>query len=197
MRLLLLLLAAALPAAFAAEPIPLFDGKTLTGWTPLAEGHVVAKDGEIQILSQGKNLWLLHDREFTDFELTVECLMPDDNYNSGIGFRCTPAGDNPKGYQCEVANQESGMLYAIGSGWVWPKDAGEKKKFAEMSAGAFKPKEWNTFRIVVQGDHIRLWLNGTLTADLHDARFTKGRIALQHHGKGALHRFRNILLKEL
>jgi|GEM_PF-2091906 len=74
--LLNLLLAAALPSAFAAEPISLFDGKSLTGWTPLAEGHVVAKDGKILILSHGKNLWLLHVREFTDFELTVECLMP-------------------------------------------------------------------------------------------------------------------------
>jgi hypothetical protein len=29
--------------------------------------------------------------------------MPDDDYNSGIGFRCTPAKGKPKGYQCEVA----------------------------------------------------------------------------------------------
>jgi hypothetical protein len=177
--------------------IDLFDGETLAGWKALAEGDVKVVDGEIQILAKGKNLWLLHEKEFGDFELTAEVKMPDDAYNSGIGFRCAEAKGKPKGYQCEVAGKESGMLYAIGSGWVWPKGNEEKKKFAEMAGDSFKPKEWNTLRIEAEGEQLKIWVNGTLTADVTDQRFAKGRVALQHHGKGGLHRFRKVRVKEL
>lgn len=174
----------------------LFDGKSLDGWTARAKGDVQAKDGEIQILSKGQNLWLVHDEQFEDFELTVEAMMPDDAYNSGIGFRCVGAG-KPKGYQCEIAGPKSGMIYAIGSGWVWPKGADENRRFQQMTKGAFKDGQWNKFRIRCEGNHIQIWLNGVQTADIRDPRFRRGSVALQHHGKGGLHRFRNIRIREL
>lgn len=179
-----------------SEWINLFDGKTLDGWSARAKGDVQAKDGEIQILSKGANLWLVDEDEFDDFELTVEAKMPDDAYNSGIGFRCTGEG-KPKGYQCEVDRAKSGMIYAIGSGWVWPKGDEETRRFKEMSKDAFDNTKWNTFRIRCEGDHIQIWVNDIKTADVRDARFAKGNVALQHHGKGGLHRFRNIKLRKL
>ena len=89
------------------------------------------------------------------------------------------------------------MIYAIGSGWVWPVGAEQAKQFAAMSKDAFDNEKWNTFRIRCEGDHIEIWVNDKQTADVHDDRFTKGNIALQHHGKGGLHRFRNVKLREL
>jgi hypothetical protein len=176
--------------------INLFDGKTLNGWSARAKGDVTAKDGEIQILSKGANLWLVHEGEFADFELIVEAKMPDDAYNSGIGFRCTGEG-KPKGYQCEIDRAKSGMIYAIGSGWVWPKGNDEAAQFKTMAGDCFDNADWNKFRIRCEGDHIQIWINGTQTADVRDDRFAKGSIALQHHGKGGLHRFRNIKLRKL
>ena len=175
---------------------PLFDGKSLKGWTARAEGEVSATNGEIQILSKGKNLWLVHEGEFDDFELSVEVLMPMSGYNSGIGFRCTGEG-KPKGYQCEIENRKSGMIYAIGSGWVWPNGRSESERFTKMVGDSFKVGTWNRFRIRCEGDHIVIHLNGVLTADVHDDRFDGGAIALQHHGKGAIHRFRNIRIRPL
>ena len=134
----------------------------------------------------------MHDTDFADFELEVEVKMPDAGYNSGIGFRCTPV---PRGYQCEIENAKSGMIYAIGSGWVWPKGVEQTKEFKTMSKDAFKKGEWNKFRIHCQGDHIQIWLNGAKTADIKDDRFEKGRVALQHHGKGDVHQFRNVRLR--
>lgn len=183
------------------QGISLFDGKTLEGWSARAKGDVQAKNGEIQILSKGANLWLVHEDTFADFDLTVEAHMPDDAYNSGIGFRCSNADNGgqgkPKGYQCEVAGTKSGMIYAIGSGWVWPKGKEETERFRKMSQGAFKDGEWNKFRIRCEGDRIQIWVNGVETADVRDDRFTKGSVALQHHGKGGLHRFRNIRIRKL
>ncbi|MCA9248056.1 MAG: sulfatase-like hydrolase/transferase [Planctomycetales bacterium] len=175
----------------------LFDGKSLTGWKASAEGDVKAVDGEIQILSRGKNLWLLHEQAWGDFELEVEAFMPAGKYNSGIGFRCQATGGKPKGYQCEVENAKSGMIYAIGSGWVWPKDKAETAKFHDMADGAFKPGQWNRFRIRCQGERIEIWVNDVKTADVRDTRFASGVVALQHHGQGGVHRFRNLRIREL
>lgn len=175
----------------------LFDGKTLNGWTALAEGDVNVTDGEIQILAKGKNLWLLHEKEFENFELTAEVKMPDDSYNSGIGFRCTPAKGKPKGYQCEVAGNITGKIYGIGAGWIWPKGKEEEKRFREMAGESFDPDDWNAIRIRCEGDHIQIWVNDTLTADVRDSTFVKGVVALQHHGKGGVHRFRSIRIQEL
>lgn len=175
----------------------LFNSKDLSGWKALAKGDVEVKDGEIHILSKGANLWLLHEKSFKDFELTAEAKMPDDAYNSGIGFRCIGAGAKPKGYQCEIDRAKSGMIYAIGSGWVWPKGDRETKRFNEMSKDAFDNAKWNHFRIRCQGDSIKIWVNEVLTADIKDERHEAGSVALQHHGKGGLHRFRNIQIREL
>lgn len=185
----------------AADWISLFDGKTLNGWTARAKGDVQVKDGEIQILSQGANLWLVQEDTFDNFELTVEAKMPqDDAYNSGIGFRCSNGkGEKgkPKGYQCEIDRAKSGMIYAIGSGWVWPKGSDESAKFKQMAGDCFQDGQWNKFRIRCEGDHLQIWINGTQTADVHDGRFASGSIALQHHGKGGLHRFRNVKIRRL
>ena len=107
------------------------------------------------------------------------------------GFRCQGIG-KPKGYQCEIDRQKSGMIYAIGSGWVWPRGTSETKRFQQMTKDAFKNDQWNKFRIRCEGERIQIWINGVQTADVRDSRFRSGSVALQHHGKGGLHRFRNI-----
>lgn len=174
----------------------LFNGQSLEGWEARAEGEVSVTDEEIHLLAKGKNLWLVHEGTFADFELEVEVLMPEAGYNSGIGFRCVGDG-KPKGYQCEVENQKSGMIYAIGSGWVWPKGDEESNRFKEMAGESFRVGEWNRFRIRAEGERLQIWVNDTLTADVKDDRFTEGAIALQHHGKGDVHRFRKVRLRQL
>ena len=174
----------------------LFDGASLDGWEARAEGEVAVEEGEIRILSKGKNLWLVHEGVFTNFELEVEARMPAAGYNSGIGFRCTGAA-KPKGYQCEIENAKSGMIYAIGSGWVWPRGPEESKRFKAMAKDSFQVGEWNHFRVRCEGTRVRIWVNDVLTADVDDERHKSGSVALQHHGKGDTHRFRNVRLRVL
>lgn len=177
--------------------ISLFNGQDLSGWEARAEGQVEARDGCIRILAQGKNLWLVHEQEFDDFELEVEAFMPLEGYNSGIGFRCVGDTGRPKGYQCEIENQKSGMLYAIGSGWVYPRNEEENTAFQNRAGTCFRPGEWNHFRIRCEGPHLQIWINDNLTTDVQDSRFDQGRIALQHHGKGDVHLFRKIRIRKL
>lgn len=177
--------------------INLFDGKTLDGWEARSKNQVVkVEDGAINILSKKANLWLVHKQEFSNFQLEVEAKMPKEGYNSGIGFRCSGA-KKPLGYQCEIDNKKSGSIYAIGKGWVLPAKGQPWEGFYETAGNCYKPGEWNKFVIKALGSRIQIWINGHKTADINDDRFTKGQIALQHHGKGDMHYFRNIRIKEL
>ena len=175
--------------------VELFDGKTLAGWTPNFEDQrVEVKNGVIEILSVKKNLWLVHEAEYTDFELEGEIKAPMENYNTGIAFRCDPT---PIGYQCEVFDRQSGSLYAIKKGWVFPSSKSELESFYEIAGDSYKPGEWNHYRIKCVGTHIQIWVNGHLTTDVRDGSFKRGRVAIQHHGKGDVHYFRNLRIRPL
>jgi hypothetical protein len=178
--------------------VSLFDGKTLNGWKAnIKKADVKVVDGEIHMLSKKGNLWLVHNKDYEDFELEVEAFMPSDDYNSGIAFRCTNKGKKPIGFQCEVWAQKSGSIYGIGKGYVLPEGAKDWAAFYKTAGDCFKAGQWNKFRIKCEGSKIQIWINGHQTADVESKLFTKGVFALQHHGRGGVHRFRNIRIKTL
>jgi hypothetical protein len=120
--------------------------------------------------------------------------MPEGTYNSGIGFRCV-SEKKTRGYQCEIDGKKSGAIYAIGKGWVLP-EKNEWDAFYGVAGDCYKEGEWNSFKIRCEGDHIQIWVNGHQTADVTDSGYTHGQVALQHHGKGGVHRFRNVRIRE-
>ena len=72
----------------------------------------------------------------------------------------------------------------------------------EPARKAFKPDQWNKFRIECRGDSIKTYLNGVPAADLKDDMTPKGLIGLQVHGVGGEKeprevRWRNIRIQEL
>lgn len=180
--------------------VELFDGDSLAGWTGARPGEARVRNGEIVMTSSQRNVWISTEREFSDFELTAEAAMPrDPDYNAGIGFRCSvDSNGRTQGYQCEIAEELSGALYAIRSGgWVWPKGDEERHEFFQATGPAFRSGKWNHFRVRCEGSRIRIWVNGILATAVEDEKHTTGRVALQHHGKGGAHRYRNIRIREL
>ena len=80
-------------SALAQEPgfQPLFDGKTLNGWTQAAgKGRYVVQDGMIVCPGDG-NPVLYTEKEYSDFILRFEFLMAPGG-NNGIGIRCPVPG---------------------------------------------------------------------------------------------------------
>lgn len=209
MKFPLSLIAAALLSAFLTahaeeDWIPLFDGKTTEGWTPRAEVEKFeAKDGELHLLSK-KNVWVVSDKEMSDFEFTADVLLPDDAdevaLNSGIAFRLTGESGKPKGYQCEIEALypgENGGVFAIGlGGWLYPKE-NQKKEHRAAVEGILKKGEWNTYRVICEGPSITTFVNGKQIAQIEDTQSTGGYFGIQHHGKGGTIRFRNIKAREL
>ena len=117
------------------------------------------------------------------------------NHNSGIQFRSKALPEwVVSGYQADAAEnnywgclyEEKGKRGMMVNGW---KDKGEK---------VVKLKDWNTYEILCDGDHIQIKLNGMVTADLHDSASLSGVIALQlHRGPPMQAYFRNIEIKVL
>jgi hypothetical protein len=207
---------AGLEAADTAGWVPLFDGKTLDGWTQ-KNGTATYRAENETIVGQTKegspNSFLCTKAEYGDFELEFEVKV-DSRLNSGVQIRSKTkerAGDGEPagrvyGPQVEIEaggrdGAEAGYVYgeATGRGWLTPES--ELKPHRH-----FKDGEWNKFRIVAKGPRIQTWINGNAVADLTDEAIyrthPRGFIGLQVHGiaqdQGPYQvAWRNLRIKEL
>ncbi len=204
-------------AAPAQEAALLFNGKDLTGWTtadgkPITgNGWVVQEGGVLHRAAKGGDIFTA--AEYENYELTWEWKISPAG-NSGLKYRVTGyPGKGLLGFEYQLlddANHPDGKI-------------GPHRQTASLydilppaPDKSLKPVgEWNQSKIVVKGQSIEHWLNGTkvLSVDLasesfkaarakskfkaipHFAENTKGRIMLQDHNDEAW--FRNITLKPL
>lgn len=217
--------------------ISLFNGKDLSNWKiPEGDkGHWKVLNGVIDYDAESeakgdKNLW--SEKEYKDFELYVEWRIKETPYKNPNVPIILPSGlhkldENGKEIKTVVPDSDSG-IYIRGSSkaqiniWCWPIGSGElygyrmdKNMPAEVRRGVTpiynadnNIGEWNTFKITLKGNVLKVELNGHLVINkvkLPDLP-EKGPIALQHHGAKrdgvwagppSLVQFRNIYIKEL
>lgn len=187
-----------------AQWTPLFDGKTLNGWTRINGTAEFSVDkGEIvgKTVKGSPNSFLCSNKHYADFELELD-LKTDPRMNSGVQFRTqsVPGYNNGRvhGYQAEAdptGRGWSGGLYEEGRrGWLQDLSKDEKAR------KAFKNGEWNRYRIVAKGDHIQIWVNGVKTTDFRDSMTRRGFIAMQVHQsdtEGLEVRWKNARIKDL
>ncbi len=196
----------------AVEPgfTPLFDGKTLSGWTLFGKGDgtgYLVKDGAIVCpLDGGGNL--LTEKEFANFVLRFE-FKSEPGGNNGIGIRAPVAGDIAySGMEIQVLDhfhekykgkikltQHHGAVYDL---------------IPPIATDALKPAgEWNDEEIVATGRRIYVTLNGKLITDADLDSVTDPALLKKHPGLArttgrigflghkSLVEFRNIRIKEL
>jgi hypothetical protein len=194
----------------------LFDGKSTQGWKLLdsskAQGKGwVAKRGTMTILKGGESGDIITNEPYCNFELTLEARLTK-GANSGVKYFIQPPCSvgfeyqvldndvNPDAKAGINGNRRMASLYDI------------------LPAQNAKPKpigEWNTIRIIVQGDKGEHWLNGVCVLKIDrssstfwDAyklsKFTEfkdfgtykqGHIMLQDHGCTVS--YRNIKIRPL
>lgn len=184
---------------------PLFDGKTLAGWTTrggrydgnavwtVEDGALVGRQGE---KSAGGLIYTA--RRYGSFLLTLEAKI-DYPFDSGIFLHMLPREEgDKKGLQITIdyrPNGEVGGIYA--DGWLHHNQEAKAK---------FHRDEWNRFDVRCAGipPRVEVWLNGERITDYarsSDAGFaTTGHIGLQVHGARndpGRACFRNIRLREL
>lgn len=199
-------LLSAWPATAQEGFTPLFDGKTLSGWERHngTATYAVEDDAIVGRTSEGSpNSFLCTQKPYGDFELTFEVKV-DDPLNSGVQIRssvCEKRQGRVHGPQVEIAtNGTAGFIYGEGldTGWL------SEDRSDEKAQAAFKKGEWNQYRVIAEGNHIRTWVNDIPVADLQEEKtgMDRGFIGLQIHGIGRGEgpyevRWRNLMIKEL
>ncbi|HNW58915.1 MAG TPA: DUF1080 domain-containing protein [bacterium] len=182
------LLALASAAAGKDLWVNLFNGKNLKEWRVLnGDAPFVVRDGAIVGISKlnTPNTFLATRTLYGDFILEYECRI-DAGLNSGVQIRSLSLPEVQKGrvhgLQVELDPSPrawSGGLYdEARRGWLYNLECNPAAK------AAFKPGEWNQFRVEAVGTSIRVWLNGFPTADIVDDLTPAGFIALQVHSIG-------------
>jgi hypothetical protein len=188
----------------AGDFTSLFDGKTLTGWTPVNTTPTTfsLKDGFIHV--EGNSGWLRYDKQYTDFQLRVEFRFLTDNADSGVFVRAV--GDTiflrgwpGSSYQVQARdmtrNQTTNPIF-IGNIYRHGNRGGETT-FDSASAmqAAKKTSEWQTFEIEVRGDRLTAKLNGTQTTTATGIVNPSGYIGLQ--GEAGIVEYRSIQIREI
>jgi hypothetical protein len=175
--------------------LPLFDGRTLTGWRAsenpstfrVENGEIVVHGPRAHLFYEGPVL----NHRFTDFELTADVLTRP-RANSGIFIRTAyqPTGWPSQGYEVQVNNshtdwRRTGSLYAV-------QDVRE----------AGKDDTWFTVRTIVRGRRVRILVDGRQVVDYTEpagaaTRLTGSTIALQGHDPESEVHYKNIRIRPL
>ncbi len=147
------------PAEQAAGWRLLFDGRTTNGWhayssTGVPIGWQVV-DGALTRVAEAADI--VTNQQFRNFELSIEWKISPGG-NSGIFYRAAPGSkeiyfsapemqvlDDPKHPDGQAELTSAGSAYGL-----YPAPRGVVKP-----AG-----QWNTVRILLNGNHVQHWLNG-------------------------------------
>lgn len=157
-----------------AEPVSLFDGKTLDGWESrepalwkVEDGCLTGGDEQTRI---PHNDFLCTKKSFSNFVLKLKIKLTGDPktgmINSGVQIRTqrNPTGHEVCGYQCD---------YGEPSWYAGIYDEGRRNKFiapADMKVvhPAIKLWDWNDYEIRAEGNRIRTWINGVPGVDYQE-----------------------------
>ncbi len=204
------------PEGFTA----LFNGKDLTGWKGLLKGpydnpdrraalepeqlaelqaeadanmraHWKVVDGILTFDGKGRSLCTAKD--YADFEMFVDWKI-EKGGDSGIYLRGSP--------QVQIWDTALTSVGAqVGSGGLYnnQKHPSKPLKAADKPVG-----QWNTFRIIMVGENVTVYLNDELVVDnvvlenywdRSKPIYPTGQIELQNHGNFLY--FRNIYIREI
>jgi len=202
--------------------MPIFDGKTTTGWHTYGKSSASAgwkvEDGLLhfdpEAAKNGQGGDLVTDAEYENFHLKLDWKVAP-NANSGIIFY---VNDNPKKYK---NTYETGLEMQVldneghPDGKISKHRAGDMYDLIQSKSEPVNPVgEWNMSEVICRNGKLTFVLNGVIIVEtvLWDdnfkalvagskfatwpgfGTFKKGHIALQDHGNSVW--YRNISIKK-
>jgi len=164
-------------ATLADGPVALFpDDGPPKGWVVRAWNDVAkpagddtawtVKDG---VLTPGKQrgTWLMSEKEYGDFVLEFEIKLSERG-NSGVALRAPLRGDPAfDGLELQFADLRYNTMAKASelTGGVYRAAAPTKQ--------VYKPTEWNTCKVELQGPRLKATINGELVQDIDLTTFDK------------------------
>jgi hypothetical protein len=193
----------------ADEWTPLFDGRSLNGWTAAEHPDSWCVDDGC-LVANGPRSHLFYDgpvaaHDFRNFELEAE-VRTQPECNSGIFFhtKYQPSGWPEKGYEVQINNSYRGVR-----NYLELKRTGSLYGVRNIYRSAARDGDWCLIRLSVIGPRIRIWVNGYPTVDYLQPEspdraskragrvLSRGTIALQGHDAGSRVAFRRIAIRPL
>ena len=202
---LIVLAAIAAPLSLVAAPVPLFDGRTFSGWEGDTGRTWRIEDGALVggslTETVPRNDFLVTTRSFGDFVLRLKFKLEgtDGFVNAGVQFRsqrATKPAHEMVGYQADIGAKYWGALYdeTRRNKVLAGPDPAEAERLVKIG-------DWNDYEIRAEGPRIQLFLNGKQTVDYTEpdpAIPRSGLIGLQVHGGGkAKVSYRDLTIEEL
>jgi putative heme-binding domain-containing protein len=205
----LALLFALSPLLFAvchAEPVSLFDGKTLDGWDfdPAmwrVEDGVITGGSTTEKIK--KNDFISTKKNYQNFELKLQIKVSGDPktgmLNSGIQIRSVREGSAMSGYQVDCGAGWFGKIYDEHrrNKVIWAPTP-EQQAALDKAIDVFG---WNEYRIRAEGPRIQTWINGVHCMDYTETDpniALDGHIAPQVHSGGVcLVQVKEVTIEEL
>ncbi len=215
MRPLLALAALALAQqARAADDVPLFDGKTLDGWTfivkPDKDGKTAdpkttwsAKDGVI-VCTGKPNGCMVTAKEYGDYTLRLKWRFPaGGGGNTGVLLHVRDEKYWPTSVEAQLLTGRAGDILLTNPPGA-KLDVEKARQDPKLERRFFridtkkpverKLGEWNDLEVTCKGGDIVLAVNGVKVNEGKNGNLTKGRIALQ--SEGAEVHFKDVVLRK-
>ena len=143
----------------ANQPIKLFNGWDLEGWSIQNHGRFSVQDGILQL--DGNTGWLRSEKTYGDFKLTVEFRLLESDAKFGILVRTDKTLSKDK-----KSPLKNAYLFR-----------------SQDTQKIFPPMEWQTYEITAKGEKLSLKLNGQQVA-ASNIQNPKGHLGLQgEHGR--------------
>ncbi|MFK7884525.1 MAG: DUF1080 domain-containing protein [Phycisphaerales bacterium] len=134
-------------------------------WT-IESGALVGRGGPGHLFTMGT---------FKDFEMRA-LVKTNDRGNSGMYFRVTPNPDPnnpwPDGYESQVDHHDPKNFTGCVYNAAWP---------TYISAPLTRDNAWFDYRVRVEGERIRTWINGVPMVDAFLDTHATGHLAVQGH----------------
>jgi type 1 glutamine amidotransferase len=175
---------------------PLYNGST-TGWSQAGPGGFSNTDATLTS-NGGLGLLWYSAKQFGSYSLKADWRLTGDS-NSGVFVGFPNPGADPwvavnQGYEVQIdatdaVDRTTGSIYTF-----------KAADLAARDAALNPPGSWNSYELLVEGQRLRVYLNGVLINDFTNtdpARNLDGYIGLQNHGTGDEASFRNVRIKEL
>lgn len=231
LRAFALFLLLTFPVVVCAEEAPakeedfktIFDGKTLEGWDGDAkfwrveDGNLV---GEVKEFLKRNSFIVWRGGTVDDFELKLEYRVSPKG-NSGINYRSVDLEALPRlmrGYQADIDGEdrwsgnlyeERGRTFIAKRGQKSVVEPGKPSRIVEgfedpmvLQKSVVKKDDWNSYHLIIRGDHHRVFLNGALMVEAWDHDPVNGTrsglLGVQVHVGGPMKiEYRNIRLAKL
>ncbi|MFD1537633.1 ThuA domain-containing protein [Nonomuraea guangzhouensis] len=174
----------------------LYNGST-TGWSQAGPGSFANSDATLTSQGGMGMLWY-NAKEFRSYSVKLDWRMTGDS-NSGVivGFPATSDPDAAlnTGYEVQIdatdtPDKTTGAIYGFKAADIAARDAALNP-----------PGQWNTYELLVEGERLQVFLNGTRINDFTNTdpvrSLQQGYLGIQNHGSGDVVAFRNIRVKEL